>query len=176
MSVPAVGIRIEGAGQALKALRVMEPETAKQVGREMSDIGRTIGMLAAAKAPKGPPVSGWKQTSGARGSRGGAGWPAWGPISTKSSRRGMSVRVAIMSAEPAIASFAESLGRGEKWRTTQGLNLVTHARLRWSPLVQSGKKEGRVARAAISEAYPEVIAALRKAVDRAVDEVNRRMP
>jgi hypothetical protein len=50
------------------------------------------------------------------------------------------------------------------------------AQRRWSPIVQSGKKEGRVARAAIANKYPEVMAGLQKACDRAVEEVNRRMP
>jgi hypothetical protein len=84
--------------------------------------------------------------------------------------------VTTASNPPAIASLAESLGRGQKWKTNAGLNLVTYARMRWGPIVQAGKKEGRVARAAVSQNYPQVMADLRKAVDRAVQEVNRRMP
>jgi hypothetical protein len=50
------------------------------------------------------------------------------------------------------------------------------AQQRWAPIVKSGKKEGRVARGAIANKYPEVMENLKKACDRAVDEVNRRMP
>jgi hypothetical protein len=50
------------------------------------------------------------------------------------------------------------------------------ANARWTPIVKSGKKEGRVARAAIANKYPEVMAQLQRACDKAVDEVNRRMP
>jgi hypothetical protein len=77
---------------------------------------------------------------------------------------------------PAIASFAESLGRGQKAKTEAGRKLVEMANERWSPIVKSGKKEGRVARAAIANKYPEVMASLKKACDKAVEEVNRRMP
>lgn len=170
------GLRVEGAEVALRALRVIEPTVAREVGREVSSIG--VGLAAAVRniAPESPPVSGWVATSGAKGSRGGAGWPAWAPIQASSRRRGMSVIVTTTSPDAAIASFAESLGRGEKWKTTAGLNLVKYARLRWGPLVQAGKKEGRVARAAIAQNYPQVMADLRKAVEKAISEVNRRMP
>jgi len=47
---------------------------------------------------------------------------------------------------------------------------------RWAPIVKSGKKEGRVVRGAIANKYPEVMAGLKKACNKAVDEVNRRMP
>jgi hypothetical protein len=84
--------------------------------------------------------------------------------------------VTTSSNPPAIASFAESLGRGQKAKTTAGEKLVEMANDRWSPIVKSGKKEGRVARGAIANKYPEVMADLKRACDRAVEEVNRRMP
>jgi hypothetical protein len=88
----------------------------------------------------------------------------------------MSTIVTTTSGDASIASFAESLGRGQKWKTRAGLNLVKYARLRWSPIVKAGKKEGRVARAAIAENYPQVMDDLQEAVNKAVTEVNRRMP
>ena len=169
-------VRVIGADQALRALRVIEPTVARQVGREVSSIGAGLTAAVRSIAPSSPPVSGWKPTSGARGSRGGAGWPAWSQIQASSRRRGMSVIVTTTSPDASIASFAESLGRGEKWKTSAGLNLVKYARLRWSPIVKAGKKEGRVARAAIAENYPEIMRDMQTAVDRAVAEVNRRMP
>lgn len=171
-----VKVKVVGADQALKALRSLDPTVARQVGREISSIG--VGLAAAMRsmAPGEPPVSGWKETSGAKGSRGGAGWPAWTQAQASSRRRGTTAIVTLTSDPAAIASFAESLGRGEKWKTAAGLNLVTYARLRWGPIVKAGKKEGRVARAAIAENYPEILADLQKAVDMAVNEVNRRMP
>lgn len=169
-------VRVVGADQALRALRSLEPTVARQVGRDISNVGRDIMAEAQSLAPDSPPVSGWVATSGARGSRGGAGWPAWAPVQTSFRRRGTTITVQTNSSPPAIASFAESLGRGQKAKTDAGRRLVAMARERWSPIVKSGKKEGRVARAAIANKYPEVMANLKAACDKAVDEVNRRMP
>lgn len=169
-------VKVVGAEQALRALRTMEPTVARKVGQEISAIGASLAAAMSQMAPAAPPVSGWVGTSGAKGSRGGAGWPEWSKPSASYRRRGTAVIASLSSSEPAIASFAESLGRGQEWRTTAGLNLVKYARIRWSPIVKSGKKEGRVARAAIAEHYPELMQDLQKAVDKAVDEVNRRMP
>lgn len=171
-----LGLRIEGAEEALRALRVLEPSVAREVGREVTSIGAGLAAAVRIMAPEKPPVSGWVATSGAKGSRGGAGWPPWSPIQASSRRRGMSTIVTTTSGDASIASFAESLGRGQKWKTRAGLNLVKYARLRWSPIVKAGKKEGRVARAAIAENYPQVMDDLQEAVNKAVTEVNRRMP
>lgn len=171
-----MSVRLVGGDQAIKALRTIEPAIAKEVGRELSDIGRDLMAEAQSLAPQKPPVSGWVATSGSRGSRGGAGWPAWAPIQSSFKRRGTTVRVITTSSPPASASFAESLGRGKKAKTTAGRKLVEMANDRWSPIVKSGKKEGRVARGAIANKYPEVMENLKKACDKAVDAVNRRMP
>ena len=171
-----MSVRLVGGDQALKALRTLEPSVARLVGRELSDIGRDLVAEAQSLAPQEPPVSGWVATSGARGSRGGAGWPAWAPVQSSYKRRGTTVTVNTNSNPPAIASFAESLGRGQKAKTTAGRKLVEMANARWSPIVKSGKKEGRVARAAIANKDPAVMADLKRACDRAVEEVNRRMP
>lgn len=169
-------VRVVGADQALKALRSLEPTVAKQVGRDISNVGRDIMAEAQSLAPQKPPVSGWVATDGSRGGRKGLGWPAWSPISSRFTRRGTTIRVFTNSSEPSSASFAESLGRGQKAETDAGRKLVEMANDRWSPIVKSGKKEGRVARAAIANKYPEVMAQLQAACDKAVDEVNRRMP
>jgi hypothetical protein len=169
-------VRVEGADKALRALRTMEPSVAKSVGQQISKIGAGLAAEAQALTPKSPPVSGWVATSGARGSRGGAGWPAWVPVQSSYRRRGMSVIVTTRSSIPAIASFAESLGRGHRVATESGRRLVEMAQSRWSPIVKSGKKEGRVARGAIARNYPQIMADLKAAVDKAVTEVNRRMP
>lgn len=171
-----LAIQVKGAEQALRALRTIDPQVAREVGRDITNIGADLAAAVALKAPAEPPVSGWQETSGARGSRGGAGWPAWGTVQATSRRRGMSVIVTTTSDPSAIASLAESLGRGTRWKTKAGLNLVTYARMRWSPIVQSGKKEGRVARATVAEKYPQIMEQIQAACDRAVVEVNRRMP
>ena len=171
-----MSVRLVGGEQALKALRTLDPTVARLVGRELSDIGRDLVAEAQSLAPQKPPVSGWVATSGARGSRGGAGWPAWAPVQSSYKRRATTVTVTTSSNPPAIASFAESLGRGQKAKTEAGRKLVEMANERWSPIVKSGKKEGRVARGAIANRYPEVMADLKRACDRAVEEVNRRMP
>jgi hypothetical protein len=171
-----MSVRLVGGEQALKALRTLEPGVARLVGRELSDVGRDLVAEVQNLAPKKPPVSGWVATDGSRGGRGGLGWPAWSPISSRFTRRGTTIRVITNSSEPSSASFAESLGRGTKWKNRAGLHLIAMTNNRWAPIVQSGKKEGRVARGAIANKYPEVMAELKRAVDRAVEEVNRRMP
>ena len=171
-----LSVKVVGADQALRALRTIDPQVAREVGKEFSSIGAALVAAMSQIAPDQAPVSGWRETSGAQGSRGGAGWPAYVKPSASYRRRGTTVTATLSSGSNPSASFAESLGRGEKWKTTAGLNLVTYARIRWSPIVKAGKWEGRVARAAIAQNYPQIMADLQKAVDKAVNEVNRRMP
>jgi hypothetical protein len=47
---------------------------------------------------------------------------------------------------------------------------------RYGRLVQSGKKKGRLARAAVKQLYPQTLRDIQKACDKAVEAVNRRMP
>jgi len=159
-----------GADQALKALRALEPTVAREVGRQVTNIGANLAAAVRAAAPTSPPVSGWTESGG--GPRG----LGWGQIQATSSRRGMSVRVTSTSSEAAYASWAESLGRGNRWTTRAGLNLVLMARQRWGPIVRSGAKEGRVARAAVQKQYPQIMEDLKAACDRAAAEIDRRMP
>jgi len=50
-------VRVVGADQALKALRSLEPTVARQVGRDISDVGRDImAERAAAVAVQAGPV------------------------------------------------------------------------------------------------------------------------
>ena len=67
-------IRLTGADAALRALRTLEPETAKQVGRDIKKAGDGIAAHIRANAPKQPPMSGWRETAATTGrTRGGAG-------------------------------------------------------------------------------------------------------
>lgn len=168
-------IRVEGADKALRALRQMEPLTAKEVGREVSGIGKRIAAVARANASGGPPASGWVQTSGKRGSRGGAGWPAWEPLSFKSARRGMTVRVTGTSPSGVIESMYETMGRETKVKTPQGRQLIANMNNTFGPVVRAGKKAGRMRRIA-AENYAQAEKDLESAVNKAVDAVNRLMP
>jgi hypothetical protein len=182
-------VRIEGADQAIKALRTIEPETAKQVGKEISSVGKQIAAYINANAPSDPPMSGWRTTptanpQGKQGrGRGGKGWNSdvtWSPIRASSSRRGMSVTIKTQSSN-AAAIIYESAGvkGGRTFRGPGGsgdgaqfiANLQRHA-----PLVQSGKYQGRLGRAAIKANYGEALRKVEAACDKAVFEVNRRMP
>jgi len=167
-------VKIEGAGKALRALRTMEPETAKQVGKEIKDAGQGIAAYIRGNAP-GPPMTGWRTSGATSGrTRGGAGWPAWAPIGARLSRRGTSV---IVSSTGASAAIYESAGSVNPDGATDPMggqfirNLSRHGRL-----VQSGKKKGRLARAAVKQLYPQTLKDIQKACDKAVDAVNRRMP
>ena len=164
----------------------MEPETAKQIGRELSDVGRMLSGYINAHAPSAPPMRGWRTTpvsSPQRQSRGGKGWDAdvtWSPIRARSSRRGTTVTVSTVSANVAAIIY-ESAGvqggrkaRGKPGSGDGGLfiqNLEDD-----NPLVQSGRYQGRLGRAAIKANYGQVLRDIEAACERAVYEVNRRMP
>ena len=169
-------VRIVGADQAIKALRTMEPETAKQVNREISQVGKSIAAYIKTNAPTDSPMSGWRTTGAARGrSRGGAGWPAWSGISAGSARRGTSVTVTMTGATAAIYESAGKINPGGV--SPNGGQFIRNLS-RYGRLVTSGgrPRTGRLAGKAIVEKYPEAIRQVQAACDRAVQAVNRRMP
>ena len=169
-----MSVKVEGADQALKALRTMEPETAKQVAKEIKDAGQGIAAYIRGNAP-GPPMTGWRTQDAVQGrTRGGAGWPAWSSIGASVSRRGTSVVIASTGASAAIYESAGAVNPGGRTQPMGAQfinNLSLHGRL-----VQSGKKKGRLARAAVKQLYPQTLRDIQRACDRAVDAVNRRMP
>ena len=179
-------LRVEGADDALKALRTIEPTIAKEVGREISSVGRMVAAHINSNAPTSAPMSGWRSSPAAnpqRQSRGGKGWDSqvtWSPIRATSSRRGMSVTIKTVSGN-AAAIIYESAGikGGRKSRgiggSGDGAQFIANLE-RHSPLVQSGKYQGRLGRAAIKANYREAIRQIEQACAKAVFEVNRRMP
>lgn len=181
-----MSVRVAGADQALRALRTMEPETAKQVAKEISSVGRMLASYINANAPTDSPMSGWREIPSARPqaqSRGGKGWNdmvTWSPIKARSARRGTSVTVSTESANAAAIIF-ESAGikGGRKARgiggSGDGGQFIANLQ-RQAPLVQSGKYQGRLGRAAIKANYGQVLKDIEQACERAVFEVNRRMP
>lgn len=172
-----MSVELQGGAEALRVLRVLEPTVALQVGREVTEVGRRIAAAAAATTPQRAPSSRWVQSSGARGSRGGAGWPAWSPISYKVTRRDLTVRVTGTSSSASIAAMFETMGRETRVRTAQGRQLIANMNEVAGPVKASGRmgKKGRMRRVA-SEQYGAAVRDIEKAVDRAVSEVNRRMP
>jgi hypothetical protein len=157
-------VRIEGADQALRALRVMEPETAKEVGREVSGLGKMLAGSARGKAPGGVPMSGWRY---------GTAFPLWSNPTIVSSRRGMEARVKVTNSPGAIFESAGTRMGAPTQRTAQ---FVDNLNRYGSPVQGSAGKAGRMVRAAVVENYGQVWEGIRKACDRAVDAVNRRMP
>lgn len=169
-------VRVEGADQALRALRTMEPEVAKQVGREISGVGRSIAAYIKSNGPPTSPMTGWRAVNATRGrSRNGAGWPAWAPITATSRRRGTTVTIDMIGA---VAAIYESAGKNNPNGVSthpDGGQFIRNAS-RHGSLIVSGKRRGRLAAKAISAEYPEALRRVKAACDRAVDEVNRRMP
>ena len=170
-------IKVEGANQTLRALRTLEPETARQVGREIKKAGDGIAAYIRGNAPSEPPMSGWREVAAMRGrTRGGAGWPAWAPIGASVSRRGSSV---IISSTGASAAIFESAGavnpRGVSSPHPDGEQFIRNIS-RYGRVVQSGKKKGRLARAAVKQLYPQTLRDVERACERATEAVNRRMP
>ena len=171
-------VRVEGADQAVRALRTMEPEVAKQVGREISSVGKDLAGYIRSNAPSDPPMSGWREVPALRGrTRGGAGWPAWAPINATSARRGTSVRVTMTGAVAAIYESAGKVNPGGVSTHPDGAQFIRNLS-RHGALVTSGKRprRGRLAGRAIVEQYPEALRKVQAACDRAVDAVNRRLP
>jgi hypothetical protein len=171
-------VRVQGADQAIRALRTMEPETAKQVGKEISNVGRDLAAYIRDNAPSDPPMSGWRESGAARGrTRGGAGWPAWAPISATSKRRGVSVTVNMTGAVAAIYESAGKNGLGGVSTHPDGGQFIRNLS-RYGRLYTSGgrPRSGRLAGKAIVTQYPEAIRRIQAACDRAVEAVNRRLP
>lgn len=168
-------VKVVGADQALRALRTIEPSVAREVGRDLTKIGRMYQDAVEKATPSGAGSSNWRATSGARGSRGGAGWPAWSDLSFRTSRRGMTVFVTGTSASPAIASMYETMGRNTRVRTKSGAQLIKLMNEKFGAVAKSGSKVGRFRRIA-GEHYAEAVKQIDEACARAVAEVNRRMP
>ena len=169
-----VTVEIAGSSEALKALRVLEPTVAREVGRDVTKVGQRIAAAMQATTPP-LPASRWVATSGARGSRGGAGWPAWQPITYRVMRRDLTVRVLGTSSDPSIAAMFETMGRETRVKTLQGRQLIANMNEAAGEVAKSGKKRGRARRVA-GEQYASAIRDIQAAVDKAVNEVNRRMP
>lgn len=169
-------VRVEGADQALKALRTMEPETAKQVAKEIKSAGSSIAAYIRGNAPSGPPMRGWRTEFAQRPRGTQRGWPAWAPIGASVSRRGTSVVVASTGASAAIYESAGAVNPGGRTNPHPPGGLFVNILQGHGQIVQSGKKRGRLARKAVKETYPQTLADIQKACNRAVEAVNRRMP
>jgi hypothetical protein len=176
--VAELSVRVVGADQAIRALRTMEPETARQIGREISSVGASLAAYIRSNAPTSPPMSGWREVSATRGrTRGGAGWPAWAPIGATSARRGTSVTVTSTGAVAAIYESAGKINPNGVSTHPDGGQFIRNLS-RYGALTTSGKRprRGRLVGKAIVEQYPEALRKIQAACDRAVDAVNRRMP
>lgn len=168
-----VSVRVTGADEALRTLRTMEPIFAKEIAKDISKAGKLVAEHAKAKAPTGPTMSGWRETGAVVGrTRGGAGWPAWQSPGVKVARRGASV---VVSSTGAVAAIYESAGKnGLGGFSDTGAQFIRN-NSRYGRLVRSGARTGRLMIPSIGATYPQVIAELRRACDRAVAEVNRRL-
>ena len=57
-------VQAKGADQALRALRALEPEVAREVGRDITNIAQNLAAAVRMAAPGQPPVSGWTMEGG----------------------------------------------------------------------------------------------------------------
>lgn len=169
-------VKIVGADQALKALRTMAPETAKQVAKEIKTAGDSIANYIRTNAPSASPMRGWRTELPARPRGTQRGWPAWAPIGASVSRRGTSVVVSSTGASAAIYESAGAVNPQGRTNPHPPGELFVNILQGHQVIVQSGKKKGRLARKAVKELYPQTLADVQAACDKAVDAVNRRMP
>lgn len=165
-------IKIEGAEKALQALRKMEPLTAREVGREVSGIGR---MIASASTAPDVAMRNWRSTAAAspyRGSRqGSGGWPAYSIPRPRSRRRGMSVTVEHGTAASVIYEYAGV--RNPYGRDGRGREFIDQL----PPLTRmSAGPPGRYLRRGLALTYRQALDRMEKAANKAADAVNRLMP
>lgn len=158
----------------MKALSLMEPAVAKNVGKEIRSAGSLIAAVAKANAPQQPTMSGWRETDATRGrTRGGAGWPAWETPGVSVRRKGGAV---VVSSTGAVAAIYESAGKNGLGGLSRNGGQFIRNNSRYGRLQTHGKRTGRLMIPAVAATYPAVIAQITKACERAVEEVNRRMP
>ena len=165
-----LNVRLTGADQTLKALSILEPTVARRVKREISAIGKEMASYISSLTQSDPPVSGW---------RGSTGWPAWSSVSGSSSRRGAGVVINPRSSGDArIAAMYEYVGNATKIETNPGrvLSRMFNERLGATVTNSRRKRPGRLVRKTLNDKYPEARRKIEEACDKAVDEVNRRMP
>jgi hypothetical protein len=165
-------IKLEGADAALKALRQMEPLTAREVGKEITGVGKMI--VARTNAP-GIAMTNWRTTAAAqpyRGSRqGSGGWPAYDIGKARSARRGMNVTVSHSSAAGAIYEYAGV--RNINGVSPAGAGFISQL----PPLSRLSKgPAGRYLRRGLASVYPQALDRIEMAANKAADAVNRLMP
>ncbi len=163
-------IRIEGADQALRALRTLEPAVARKVGRQIGAAGADLAAEIRNRAPSSAPVSGWRATPT---------WPGWAQVQSSHQRRGATVVVNTRSgSDNRIASMVEFIGNATKIRTERGerLSRMFNERLGRTVSLRNRKSPGRLVYRTLNDKYPKIIEEVTKACDDAVAEVNRRMP
>ena len=164
-------VKIEGAAQALKALAALEPQVGREVKQAINGIGQDLAAEVRNRAPGEPPVSGWRATPG--------GWPAWTTVQTSFRRAQTTIIVQTRSGgDNKIASMVEYVGNGTKIRTDKGarLSAMFNERLGATVPVTKRSSRSRLGGKVLMEMYPRVVGEIEKACDRAVSEVNRRMP
>ena len=166
-----LAVRVEGADQALRALRVLEPTVARKVGRDIGKVGANLAAEIRNQAPQKAPVSGWRATP--------SGWPAWTSVQSSHQRRGANVVINTRSgSDNRIAGMVEFMGNATKITSDRGaiLSRMFNERLGGTVPLRNRKSPGRLAYRVLNEQYASIIEEIKKACDDAVAEVNRRMP
>lgn len=162
-------VRLTGMDETLKALSILEPTVARRVKREISDIGREMAAYITSLAQEEAPVSGWTGTPN---------WPAWSAVTGSSRRAGAGVVITPTSSVSAIAGMYEYIGNATSINTVKGATLsrMFNERLGVPVANSRRKKRGRLVRQTLNDKYPEARRQIEQACDKAVEEVNRRMP
>lgn len=165
----SLNVRLTGADQTLRALNVLEPTVARRVKKEIGAIGKELAGYITSLAQSETPVSGWAGTPG---------WPAWSAVTGSSRLSGAGVVVTPTSSPSAIAGMYEYIGNATRITTEKGATLSKMFNERLGVPVSNSrrKKPGRLVRQTLNDKYPEARRNIEEAVDRAVEEVNRRMP
>lgn len=164
-----LNVRLTGADETLKALNVLEPTVARRVKAEIGSVGKELASYITSLAQSDPPVSGWTGTPA---------WPAWSAVTGSSRLSGAGVVVTPKSSVSAIAGMYEYIGNATKIQKLKGANLSRMFNERLGVPVSNSrrKRPGRLVRQTLNDKYPEARRDIEKAVDKAVEEVNWRMP
>lgn len=186
-------VKVEGTRNALRALSQFDPELAKEIGKELSTVGRTVANDAKSFLPTESPMRGWRTTpartprgrqtregtfSSFREVRGGRGWPEWtGNLyraSIKSRRRQFDL--SITSGRDAAGMIYELAGtKGGRGRNSAGSPQGQAFIRKLGEVRESspGRRSSRAMVRGLTKNYRAALDGLEKATDKAVTTLQR---
>ncbi len=185
-------VKVTGTSNALRALRQLDPELAKEIGKDLAAAGRTIANDAKALIPSEPPMRNWRTTPAGRPrgrqsregvmtsqvSRGGRGWPEWTGQKYRASlrTRRRQFELTIDSARDPAGMIYELAGtKGGRGRNSAGSPQGRQFIANLSPVRSStaGRRSSRAMVQSLKRNYRGTRTKLEQATDRTMTRLQR---